>query len=332
MPVGSCQIAPAYAETGKELWRNFMSESTVIGQNDTTYLQRIAYHQKVAYVTVLHSSEAYVCGAIALAQSIIQTNSTKDLILLHDSSITPKSLRGLRAAGWKTRLIQPIKSPFARKGSYNEWNYSKLRIWQLTDYDKIIFIDSDIVVLKNMDKLFTFPQLSASGNDKTLFNSGVMVVEPSKCIFEDLMLKSRKLASYNGGDQGFLNEAFTWWHRLPSRMNYLKSFGGGRNPNHEIPEQIYAMHLLGLKPWMCYKDYDCNWDMKDRHVFASDSAHKRWWQVYEAMPKKLHKYCELTKQMDARIRKWRGIAKKLGLADGHWKINPRDPRQHHFVE
>ncbi|KAJ6397567.1 hypothetical protein OIU77_018558 [Salix suchowensis] len=73
------------------------------------------YPQRVAYVTVLHSSEAYVCGAIALAQSIIQSNSTSDLVLLHDSKLTPRSVNGLRDAGWKTKKIQPIRSPFARK-------------------------------------------------------------------------------------------------------------------------------------------------------------------------------------------------------------------------
>ncbi|XP_050221281.1 putative UDP-glucuronate:xylan alpha-glucuronosyltransferase 4 [Mercurialis annua] len=318
MPVGSCQIAPAYAQTGDEIWRPRVNPN----------LKR-----KIAYATVLHSSEAYVCGAIALAQSIIQTNSTKALILLHDSSITPKSLRGLRAAGWKTKLIEPIRSPSAKKGSYNEWNYSKLRVWQLTKYDKIIFIDADIVVLKNIDEFFTYPQLSASGNDKSLFNSGIMVIEPSECMFQDLMSKTRILASYNGGDQGFLNEAFTWWHRLPKKLNYLKVYRNRINDNHrEIPNHVYAVHLLGLKPWVCYKDYDCNWDKEDHQIFASDSAHKRWWHVYEAMPKKLQKFCGLTKQMDSRIRKWRGIAQKLGLADEHWKLNAKDPRQYHFVD
>ncbi|KAJ4822636.1 hypothetical protein Tsubulata_039377 [Turnera subulata] len=289
-------------------------------------------HKRVAYATVLHSSEAYVCGAIALAQSILQSNSTHDLVLLHDSSLSPKSLRGLRDAGWKTRQIQPIRSPFAKKGSYNEWNYSKLRIWQLTDYDKVIFIDADLIVLKNIDKFFNYPQLSAAPNDQVIFNSGIMVIEPSTCMFEDLRSKRHKLASYNGGDQGYLNEVFTWWHRLPSRLNYLKIFERQKNKQHNIREDIYAIHFLGLKPWACYKDYDCNWDMVDRHIFASDSAHKKWWQVHDAMPKKLQQYCALTEKMDGRIKKWRGRAKDANLPNGHWKIKVRDPRQYHFVE
>ncbi|KAJ0014426.1 hypothetical protein Pint_19887 [Pistacia integerrima] len=142
------------------------------------------------------------------------------------------------------------KSPFSVKDSYNEWNYSKLRVWQLIEYEKVIFIDADLLVLRNIDKFFSYPQLSAAGNDGSLFNSGIMVIEPSLCMFEKLMVKSFKVASYNGGDQGFLNEIFTWWHRLPSKINHLKVFRtldnkDGNNDEHRIPENLYAIHYLG---------------------------------------------------------------------------------------
>jgi hypothetical protein len=77
---------------------------------------------------------------------------------------------------------------------------------------------------------------------------------------------------------------------------------------------------------MCYKEYDCNWDMPDHHPFASDSAHRRWWQVYEAMPKKLQPFCGLSEKMDARVRKWRGEARNAKLPDGHWRTTVNDPR------
>ncbi|KAF9606415.1 hypothetical protein IFM89_025104 [Coptis chinensis] len=130
------------------------------------------------------------------------------------------------------------------------------------------------------------PQLSASSNNKVLFNSGVMLIEPSQCMFEMLMQKRNTLVSYNGGDQGFLNEAFTWWHRWPKKTNFLKIFYSN-DTKHELPNSIYAIHYLGLKPWMCYRDYDCNWDLLDHQAYASDMAHRRWWQVYESMSQKI---------------------------------------------
>ena len=175
-----------------------------------------------------------------------------------------------------------------------------------------------------------YPQLSAVGNDQVLFNSGIMVVEPSKCLFKFLIEKTRTVESYNGGDQGFLNEVFTWWHRWPRRLNFLKIFE--EEGERETPADAVAIHYLGLKPWMCYRDYDCNWDMANHHPFASDSAHRRWWEVYDAMPEGLWGYCGLTKKKDARIRKWRRIAQKANLSDGHWEMKVRDPRQKMLVD
>ncbi|KAK8633301.1 hypothetical protein V6N13_014147 [Hibiscus sabdariffa] len=316
MPLGTCQIAYPFGKTDD------------VKQNE----ENDQFNHREAYVTILHSSEAYVCGAISLAQSIIRTNTTKDLLLVHDGYISPKSLIVLRAAGWKTLQIERIRSPFAEKGSYNEWNYSKLRIWLLALYHKVVFIDSDILVLKNLDSLFLYPQLSAAANDETRFNSGIMVIEPLACTFEYLMSKTFRLDSYNGGDQGFLNEVFTWWHRLPSHVNFLKHFEGNRSSGREtIPDDVSAIHYLGWKPWMCYRDYDCNWDSKERQVFASDKAHEKWWQVYDEMPERLQQHCRLTPHMDKRIKKYRKIARNLRLPDEHWKIGVTDPRQYNLV-
>lgn len=291
---------------------------------------------RVAYATVLHSSEAYVCGAIALAQSILQLfkrqphKPNPDLILLADDSIGPKSTKGLQAAGWKIKRIKRILSPFAKKNSYNRWNYSKLQLWKLTEYDKIIFIDADLLVLRNIHDFSFYPQLSAAPNDLSLFNSGLMVIEPSECMFDDMMQKRFSVKSYNGGDQGFLNEIFTWWHRLPSKLNYLKFHERYAEKESEL-EGVYAIHYLGVKPWLCYRDYDCNWDLKDRQVYASDFAHRKWWQVYEKMPKELQSYCGLTKKMDQRLMTWRSRARNANLSSGHWKIKIRDPRKNHLV-
>ncbi|KAM7277774.1 hypothetical protein ACFE04_004908 [Oxalis oulophora] len=325
MPFGSCQIASHDNNNNNNI--NIIIALNITGEPTSNRTRR---YKREAYATLLHSSETYVCGAVALAQSIKQQNSTKELLLFHDESISDNSLKLLESAGWRLWPFSRIRSPFSKKGSYNEYNYSKLRIWQMTKYTKFIFIDADVLVLKNLDRFFSLPELSAATNDGHLFNSGLMVVEPSMCAFEKMMLKSFKLNSYNGGDQGFLNEIFTWWHRLPKKINYLKDYKDN-DDKREIPDDLFAIHYLGIKPWMCYRDYDCNWDVVERHRFASDSAHRKWWEVYDKMPQNLQKFCGLTKEMDFRIRKWRGIARNASLPDGHWKIEPKDPRQYNLV-
>ncbi|KAI3471738.1 hypothetical protein Pfo_028388 [Paulownia fortunei] len=105
------------------------------------------------------------------------------------------------------------------------------------------------------------------------------------------MKKMLVVESYNGGDQGFLNEMFAWWHRLPAQLNYLKVFVDRNDHLHWINKDVYAVHYTGLKPWKCFKERDCNWDVLEFHRYASNSAHRMWWRVYRTMPKKLRPYC-----------------------------------------
>ncbi|XP_026394549.1 UDP-glucuronate:xylan alpha-glucuronosyltransferase 2-like isoform X1 [Papaver somniferum] len=325
MPIGSCRLA-------LPLWGK--------GINDVYNLTKLTFdtgkQRREAYVTVLHSSEAYVCGAITLAQSITRTGTKRDLVILIDASISQPKRDALAAAGWKIRMIKRIRNPRAEKDSYNEYNYSKFRLWQLTDYDKVIFIDADIVILRNSDLLFNFPQMSATGNDGSIFNSGIMAIEPSNCTFKILMEKRKEIISYNGGDQGFLNEVFVWWHRWPRRVNFLKNFWANTTlessvKNHLFgadPPKLYSIHFLGIKPWLCYRDYDCNWNIGDQRVYASDVAHRRWWRVHDAMDKSLQKFCELTPRRRIELDWDKKLARGMGLQDEHWKINISDPRRH----
>ena len=291
--------------------------------------------RREAYVTVLHYSEVYVCGDITLAQSLVQTSTKRDLVILIDKSISLPKREALIAAGWQIRLIKRIRNPRAEKGSYNEYNYSKFRLWQLTDYDKLVFIDSDIIVLRNLDLLFHFPQITATGNDGSIFNSGIMVIEPSICTFRTLMGLRKEITSYNGGDQGFLNEVFVWWHRLPRRVNFLKNFWSNTtleiNKKNNLfgsdPPKLYSIHYLGLKPWFCYRDYDCNWDLVDQHIYASDIAHKRWWKLHDSMDVKLQNFCGLTKERKRDLDWDRMQANKFKINGDHWKINISDPRR-----
>ncbi|WOL02791.1 hypothetical protein Cni_G11510 [Canna indica] len=323
LPVGSCNLALPLWEKGTDV----VYDVTKLGGPASP-----GRGGREAYATVLHSSDTYVCGAIALAQSIARSGSTRDLVLLHDKSIPREKLRALEAAGWRLREIERIRNPRAQKGSYNEYNYSKLRLWQLTDYRKVVFIDADILVLRSLDLLFRFPQVSAAGNDGVIFNSGVMVIEPSDCTFAALMARRGDVVSYNGGDQGFLNDVFVWWHRLPRRVNFLKNFWSNTTAeasmkNHLLgadPPELYSIHYLGIKPWMCYREYDCNWNVGDQRVYASDAAHRTWWKLHDEMEGKLQSFCALVAMRKEQLEEERKQAEMLGYGDGHWRLKTTD--------
>ncbi|KAL7142031.1 hypothetical protein ABFS83_08G095200 [Erythranthe nasuta] len=316
LPIGSCELA------------------LQLGENNTEE-DHTRKRQREAYATILHSASVYVCGAIAAAQSLRMSGSTRDLVILVDETISHHHRAGLELAGWQVRTVERIRNPKAEKDAYNEWNYSKFRLWQLTDYDKVIFIDADLLILRNIDFLFRSPEISATGNNGHLFNSGVMVVEPSNCTFRLLMEHVDGIESYNGGDQGYLNEIFTWWHRVPRRVNFLKNFWAGDGPEaretkvrlfEAEPPVLHVLHYLGNKPWVCFRDYDCNWNVAKLQEFASDVAHARWWKVHDRMPEELQGYCMLRTIQKAQLEWDRREAEKANYSDGHWRIRVRDER------
>ncbi|KAI3922222.1 hypothetical protein MKX01_005911 [Papaver californicum] len=281
----------------------------LLGINDVYNLIKITFdtgkQKREAYVTVLHSSEAYVCGAITLAQSIIRTGIKRDLVILLDKSISQPKRDALAAAGWKIRMIKRIRNPRAEKDSYNEYNYSKFRLWKLTDYDKVIFIDADIVVLRNSDLLFNFPLMFAT---RAVYTRPRPAIRSTSVSFDAIRIRSVEKRI------GKFLEVFWANTTLESSVkNHL--FGAD-------PPKLYSIHFLGIKRWLCYRDYDCNWNIGDQRVYASDVAHRRWWRVHDAMDKSL----QLTPRRRIKLDWDKKLARGMGLQDEHRKINISDPR------
>ncbi|CAN4092719.1 unnamed protein product [Withania somnifera] len=111
-----------------------------------------------------------------------------------------------------------------------------------------------------------------------------------------------------------------WWYYKTDLNNLAKKF-------HCQLVLVIWLCLYGEKPWICYRDYDCNWDIGDQRVYASDVAHKTWWKLHDSMDESLQKFCGLTEQRKIELQWDRKMAGKIGFKDEHWKINVTDPRQ-----
>ena len=100
---------------------------------------------------------------------------------------------------------------------------TKLHVFRLTQFSKIIFLDADILPIRPLSHLFTLPHDFSAVPDvgwPDIFNSGLMVLAPGEDKFNELMSLSKTKGSWDGGDQGLLNE---WmgsnWNRLSFTYN-----------------------------------------------------------------------------------------------------------------
>ncbi|THH19054.1 hypothetical protein EW146_g2031 [Bondarzewia mesenterica] len=102
---------------------------------------------------------------------------------------------------------------------------------------------------------FSFPHEFAAVPDvgwPDIFNTGLMVLTPGEAKFNDLMDLSKSKGSWDGGDQGLLNE---WrgsdWYRLSFTYNTTPTAAYTYAPAYErFGSQISAIHFIGSnKPW-----------------------------------------------------------------------------------
>lgn len=160
-----------------------------------------------AYVTLLYGDE-FLLGVRVLGKSIRDTRSTKDMVVLVSDGVSDFATRLLEADGWIVTKITLLANPNQVRPKRFWGVYTKLKIFNMTDYKKVVYLDADTIVVKSIEDLFQCRKFCANLKHSERMNSGVMVVEPSQKVFDDMMRQVNTLESYTGGDQGFLNSYF----------------------------------------------------------------------------------------------------------------------------
>ena len=227
---------------------------------------------KYTFVTLIYSRSFVIYGRV-LGKSIQNVkNKNIDMIAMipNENDLKVQEFELLEEVGWNTQLVSKISNE--RKTIRSDWNgvFTKLNIWNLTKYEKVIFLDADTLVVKNIDDLFNCSYEICAAPDihpPDIFNAGVMVITPSENTYKNLLSKLTILDSYDGTDQGFLNsyfhfETFEAKQRLKTRDNaniytyHLYPIGWPTNVRI-----IHYTNIPLLKPgsWISYPFFDLNW-------------------------------------------------------------------------
>ncbi len=228
-----------------------------------------------AYVTLVTNAD-YAIGASALAKSLRAVGTQYPLLTLTTDGVDESDRAALQAAGCTilpvaqpelsdafrsrhSRAAQHAKSPFTKgeKPLFHDPldNFCKLRLWQLTDFERVVFLDADTLVIKNIDKLFGYPEFSGAPNlyetmaDMHRLNSGVFVAAPSDNTYSDMLATLDAPEAYwPRTDQTFLESYFPDWHGLPYVYNALQYL------YFNLPDlwrwsSIKVIHYQYEKPW-----------------------------------------------------------------------------------
>ena len=244
-----------------------------------------------AYFTLATSD--YLPGAVCLVKSLKKHSKIPIVVMSVDLSIDEKHhLKDLGAGVIEapkitSKLVKVL--PFHKDENFCQNCFCKLNMWNTTEYDKIVYLDSDTVVLKNTDCMFEtdsdfsacrslnveinidefkkHPSFKKSASLKDIprkfiktnykndyFNAGVLILKPNKEDYKKMMsLKDAIVPNNSNGDQGFLNNYFKGrWHPMDHKFNYSRRhFEMWPEKFEKDKEDIHVLHFTGAdnNPW-----------------------------------------------------------------------------------
>lgn len=229
---------------------------------------------KNAYVTLVTNAD-FALGACALLRSLELSGTSAERVVMVTGGVPEPSRAAMAARGAHLVTVDLLPTsdafnaahakaalhgaaPFT-KGKKPPFhtpldNFAKLRLWELP-YDRVVFLDADTLVLRNIDKLFDYPEFCAAPNvyeslaDFGRMNSGVFTARPSKATYAAMLDQlDQPGAFWRRTDQTFLQSFFPDWHGLPVSYNMLQYVW------FNLPElwqwhQIKVIHYQYEKPW-----------------------------------------------------------------------------------
>lgn len=245
-----------------------------------------------SYVTLL-SSDSYIYGVILLYQSMKDTKTKYPLhVLITDDISEPiiEILRQLNISYSKTNIISMPQTLMNHNIQINKsrayiWEncFTKFNIFNQTQFDKIIMLDCDILLLKNIDNLFDKPHLTATldgeyfslWKNEPHFNAGCMVIEPNNQEYLNILnfaqnLSEDKFLPCVMADQEILNLYYSNWLQQENlHLNkYYNIFAPYIQENHieDISQNAYFIHFIGRKPWV-------NWVQNPNETYSEEFYH-----------------------------------------------------------
>ena len=223
---------------------------------------------KQAYVTVI-STDDYLPGVLALAKNVSET-CKHPLVVMASRSLGEGTYAELNRRNIPYVQVDDVDPPYELMQAtledawFSHWakSFLKLRIFDLVEFDKIVFIDCDMMLMDSVDEVFGLPDMSATVGGKSFpghghlvdLNSGLMVIVPSEGLSESIIATIPEVAANKGvfGDQDVMQAYFSDWKQkkellLPGGYNVWFSHYQFYLEN----EFVKVVHFIGKKkPWM----------------------------------------------------------------------------------
>jgi|TARA_B100001094_G_scaffold332195_1_gene403254 alpha-N-acetylglucosamine transferase len=197
------------------------------------------------YISVLSTND-YLPGVLVVNKCLKLTKAQFPFTVLVTDNISCNTISILEKNNIQIKHIENI---FFKNHKIDKWYYtfSKLCIFVQIEFEKIVYIDLDMVITENLDHLFKKPHFSsvnAGGfihKDWIELNSGLIVFKPSIEIYNKL-INLLQDGSYYPGDQNVLHKYYNEW---PSKKELNLGYQYNMFVDH-IPRAIKELNFTTI--------------------------------------------------------------------------------------
>lgn len=249
--------------------------------------------EKRTWLTLI-TNENYLYGVVGLYFSLQEVGTKYPFHCIVTSNLKPELIKFLQDIGIQTILEEPgYVSPSAYEQQIANGNFpyqsvvsfhTKMKMYFYTQFDKIVYLDADMLVLQNVDELFDYPHLSycldcpSYYKDYFHINGGLLVFEPKK-MPADLKDFIDNNQDWRYGDESVLMNFFNmeshreqwldpyydvWWSKIDEWYKTTWWFN---------PQNIKIIHyVIGTKPWNKDREWLKNLPQNEPDWY--------WWYYY----------------------------------------------------
>ena len=275
------------------------STSSLDSNSPYAYVTLLAPNPKLDNKTVPDDEDEYFVGTRVLAYQLLHapktaTNTSIPFVVLATPDICESKLQRLREDGATVKVIERISESWMKPG-LQRWRdmMSKLRMLELIQFEKVLFMDADMYITERMDGIFTDPTTDrlTPMPDLAVEDEGPL---PTSYIFSAQQYMEGRAHPYPPPAGDYFSGGFFLCQPSIAMFNYYLTIAKIKDRfNSNAMEQgllNYAHRRDGPMPWTeIYYKWTTTWPSMKEYEAGAHSLHEKWWDEKIALDPDLRK-------------------------------------------
>lgn len=113
-----------------------------------------------AYVTMVTTDGGFVAGARVMLASLRQAcrlpRAGVEVVVLVTAAVPSSARAALQPLCDEVREVEALENPYATHGGWADSGFTKLWVWGLTEYERVVYVDADCLVLEDLAEVRPF--------------------------------------------------------------------------------------------------------------------------------------------------------------------------------